>query len=153
MTDWCSWCPASGRWRTSRPMTRSGRSMSRRLLPTAPTTSSSAGRSARPRTRALGNFFPTAKNPGRYCTHVSHHSAQRQLTTTMPDSMHAIIGMIGLLAIAWALGEDRRGVPWRAIAAGVALELVLAIVFLKIPAVKGAFMTLNDALLILEKAT
>ena len=67
--------------------------------------------------------------------------------------MHAIVGMIGLLAIAWALGEDRRGVPWRAVAAGVVLELVLAVLFLKIPMVKSGFMALNDALLILEKAT
>jgi CNT family concentrative nucleoside transporter len=67
--------------------------------------------------------------------------------------MHAIAGMSGLLAIAWALGEDRRGVPWRAVAAGVVLEIVLALVFLKIPMVKSAFMTLNDALLVLEKAT
>jgi len=67
--------------------------------------------------------------------------------------MQAIVGMIGLLAIAWALGEDRRGVPWRAVAAGVVLEVVLAVLFLKIPMVKSGFMTLNDALLILEKAT
>jgi CNT family concentrative nucleoside transporter len=67
--------------------------------------------------------------------------------------MHAIVGMIGLLAIAWALGEDRRGVPWRAVAAGVVLEIVLAVLFLKIPMVKSGFMTLNDALLVLEKAT
>jgi len=67
--------------------------------------------------------------------------------------MHAIAGMIGLLAIAWALGEDRRGVPWRAVAAGVVLEIVLAVLFLKIPMVKSSFMALNDALLVLEKAT
>ena len=67
--------------------------------------------------------------------------------------MHAIAGMIGLLAIAWAVGEDRRSVPWRAVGAGVLLELVLAVLFLKIPVVKSAFMTLNDALLVLEKAT
>ena len=67
--------------------------------------------------------------------------------------MHAIVGMIGLLAIAWVFGEDRRGVPWRAVAAGVVLEIVLAVLFLKIPMVKSGFMALNDALLILEKAT
>lgn len=61
--------------------------------------------------------------------------------------------MIGLVAIAWALGEDRRNVPWRAVGAGVALELVLAVVFLKIPVVKSAFIALNDALLVLERAT
>jgi CNT family concentrative nucleoside transporter len=67
--------------------------------------------------------------------------------------MHAVAGMIGLVAIAWALGEDRRGIPWRAVLAGIALELVLAVVFLKIPMVKSAFISLNDALLVLERAT
>ncbi|HZE62203.1 MAG TPA: nucleoside transporter C-terminal domain-containing protein [Burkholderiales bacterium] len=71
----------------------------------------------------------------------------------MPDSIHAIAGMIGLVAIAWALGEDRRNVPWRAVGAGIVLELVLAVVFLKIPVVKSGFIALNDALLVLERAT
>ena len=61
--------------------------------------------------------------------------------------------MIGLVAIAWALGEDRRNVPWRAVGAGIVLELVLAVVFLKIPVVKSGFIALNDALLVLERAT
>src|SRR6185436_14761110 len=102
---------------------------------------------------APGNFFASSRKPERYCTQVSHHSAQRQLTTTMPDSIHAIVGMSGLIAIAWGLGEDRRSVPWRAVGAGVVLELALAVVFLKIPIVKSGFMALNDALLILERAT
>jgi CNT family concentrative nucleoside transporter len=67
--------------------------------------------------------------------------------------MHAAAGMAGLLALAWLAGEDRRGVPWRAVAAGVALEIGLALVFLKIKFVKDAFLTLNDALLVLERAT
>ncbi len=67
--------------------------------------------------------------------------------------IHAIAGMIGLVAIAWVLGEARRHIPWRAVGAGVVLELVLAVVFLKIPMVKSAFMALNDALLVLERAT
>src|SRR6266850_6724474 len=37
--------------------------------------------------------------------------------------------------------------------AGIALELVLAVVFLKIAVVKSAFLALNDALLVLERAT
>src|SRR5258708_31846637 len=109
------------------------------------------------RNRAVGNFFASSKNPGRYSTHVSHHSAHKQETTTltppMADSMHAVAGLIGLLAIAWAMGEDRRNVPWRAVGAGVVLELILALVFLKIPVVKSGFMALNDALLVLERAT
>ena len=67
--------------------------------------------------------------------------------------MHALAGMAGLVAIAWLIGEDRRAVPWRAVIAGIGLELVLAVVFLKIEIVKRAFFALNDALLVLERAT
>src|SRR2546421_5204634 len=71
----------------------------------------------------------------------------------MLDSMHAAAGMAGLVAIAWLLGEERASVPWRAVAAGIVLELVLAVVFLKVAMVKSAFLALNDALLVLERAT
>ncbi|HYR36265.1 MAG TPA: nucleoside transporter C-terminal domain-containing protein [Burkholderiales bacterium] len=67
--------------------------------------------------------------------------------------MHAVAGMAGLVALAWVLSEDRRRVPWRAVAAGIVLELVLALVFLKIQFIKTAFLRLNDALLVLERAT
>src|SRR5438874_9854182 len=71
----------------------------------------------------------------------------------MLDSMHALAGMAGLVAIAWLLGEERRSVPWRAVVAGIVLELVLAVVCLKWAAVKSAFSAVNDALLVLEQAT
>jgi CNT family concentrative nucleoside transporter len=58
-----------------------------------------------------------------------------------------------LLALAWLLSEKRREVPWRAVLTGLGLQLALAVVFLKIGAVKAAFLELNDALLMLEKAT
>ena len=67
--------------------------------------------------------------------------------------MHALAGMAGLLALAWALSENRRAIPWRAVVAGMALLLVLTVVFLKVPPVKSAFMKLNDVLLVLERAT
>lgn len=61
--------------------------------------------------------------------------------------------MAGLLALAWAASENRRAIPWRAVALGVVLLLVLAVVFLKVPLIKDAFMKLNDVLLVLERAT
>src|SRR6185437_12431501 len=109
-----------------------------------------------------GNFSRRARKPGRYSTHVSHHSAHKQETTTedttgttpaMADFMHALVGMAGLVALAWLASEARRAVPWRAVAAGIVLELVLAVIFLKVSAVKRAFMALNDALGVLEQAT
>ena len=67
--------------------------------------------------------------------------------------MHALAGMIGLVALAWAMSEGRRAVPWRAVGAGIVLELALAVMCLKLPGVKAAFIKLNDALLVLEQAT
>jgi CNT family concentrative nucleoside transporter len=67
--------------------------------------------------------------------------------------MHALAGMAGLLALAWAMSENRRAIPWRAVIAGMVLLLILTLVFLKIPLVKSLFMQLNDVLLVLERAT
>ena len=71
----------------------------------------------------------------------------------MPDFIQALAGIAGLVAIAWLFGEKRAAVPWRAVIAGLVLQLVMALVFLKVAAVKEAFFKLNDALLVLEQAT
>src|SRR5712691_5003191 len=71
----------------------------------------------------------------------------------MADLLHALAGIAGLVALAWLMSENRRAVPWRAIAAGLGLQVMLALVFLKISPVKTAFMKINDALLVLERAT
>jgi len=71
----------------------------------------------------------------------------------MLDSIHALAGIAGLVAVAWLAGEKRAAVPWRAVGAGLALQLVMAVVFLKVAAIKQAFLKLNDALLVLEQAT
>jgi concentrative nucleoside transporter, CNT family len=67
--------------------------------------------------------------------------------------MHALAGMAGLLALAWALSENRRAIPWRAVVTGIGLLLILTVIFLKVPLVKALFMKLNDVLLLLERAT
>jgi CNT family concentrative nucleoside transporter len=67
--------------------------------------------------------------------------------------VQAVLGVAGLLLIAWLLSERRRAVPWRAVAGGLALLLVLAVLFLKLPYAKDVFLKLNDLLLVLEKAT
>lgn len=65
----------------------------------------------------------------------------------------AIAGIAGLLALAWLVAERRRAIPWRAVAAGLVLQLALTLALLKLPGAKAAFLWLNDALLALEKAT
>jgi CNT family concentrative nucleoside transporter len=71
----------------------------------------------------------------------------------MTDLLHSLAGMSGLLGLAWLAGENRRAVPWRAVAGGLAVQVVLALLFLKIPLLKKAFLSLNDGLLVLETAT
>ena len=62
-------------------------------------------------------------------------------------------GVIGLLVLAWIASEARGRVPWRVVASGLLLLVVLAVALLKIPAVMGLFALLNDALGALERAT
>ena len=71
----------------------------------------------------------------------------------MADAAHALAGILGLLALAWLASERRTAVPWRAVWAGLALQLALALLLLKLPLAKDAFLALNEALLALEKAT
>jgi len=61
--------------------------------------------------------------------------------------------MGGILLLAWLLSEKRFAVPWRAIAAGLLLQLVLAVLLLKLPFAKDAFLALNDVLSLVEKST
>ena len=67
--------------------------------------------------------------------------------------MHALAGMAGLVAIAWALSENRRAIPWRAVLVGLGLLVLGAIVCLKVVFIKNLFLKLNDVLLVLERAT
>jgi len=67
--------------------------------------------------------------------------------------LQPVLGILGLLALAWLASEKRRAIPWRAIGGGLALQLALAVLLLKLPFVRRAFLGLNDAMLALEQAT
>jgi CNT family concentrative nucleoside transporter len=71
----------------------------------------------------------------------------------MADSLHALAGIAGLLGLTFLLGENRRAIPWRAVLVGVALQILLALLFLKVSFFREAFLKLNDALIVLERAT
>jgi CNT family concentrative nucleoside transporter len=73
--------------------------------------------------------------------------------TPVPPLLQGILGVVVLLAFAWALSEDRRRFPWRIVTAGLALALALAAALLKVPAFKDVFAALNQLLGALERAT
>lgn len=67
--------------------------------------------------------------------------------------LQAVAGIIGLLGLAWLASEARSRVPWRIVLSGLILQILLAVLFLRLPAAKDAFLALNQAMLGLEKAT
>src|SRR3954464_8744262 len=71
----------------------------------------------------------------------------------MTDVLHAGAGIAGLIGLAWLASEARRAVPWRAVAVRVGLMLVLAVLFVKVAFFKNLFLSLNEALSVVEKAT
>jgi CNT family concentrative nucleoside transporter len=67
--------------------------------------------------------------------------------------LQSVLGLIGLTAIAWMLSDDRRRVSWRVVAAGLAAQVLVALVLLKVPAAKLVFLWLNRAVDALQAAT
>jgi CNT family concentrative nucleoside transporter len=64
-----------------------------------------------------------------------------------------IIGLVGLIAVAWLLSEDRRKLHWRVPVIGLALQFVIAALMLKLPQSQALFSALNGAVLALQSAT
>ena len=67
--------------------------------------------------------------------------------------MRGLLGLAALLAIAWALSEDRSRIPWRTVAAGVLLQVALAALLLGFPPANAVIFVLNDGATALQNAT
>jgi CNT family concentrative nucleoside transporter len=66
--------------------------------------------------------------------------------------LQSLFGAVAMLALCWALSEDRRAIPWRMVASGLLLAFVLAAVLLKVPPLAAALASLNGAMTALENA-
>lgn len=69
------------------------------------------------------------------------------------QTLHCLLGLSALLAIAWLASENRRRVPWRVVFSGLALAFILATLLLKVPAVATAFARLNGVVEALDRST
>ncbi len=67
--------------------------------------------------------------------------------------LQSLFGLLVFVGIAALLSEDRRRVPWRTVMIGVALQLVLAVLLLKLPLSRSVFAALNQVVLVLDEAT
>ncbi|MBS0013123.1 MAG: nucleoside:proton symporter [Desulfobacterales bacterium] len=67
--------------------------------------------------------------------------------------LRSIGGFFLFVGIAWLLSENRRRFPVRIVAAGLGLQVVLAVILLKFPYCARVFAGLNRAVLALQEAT
>ncbi|HUP21448.1 MAG TPA: Na+ dependent nucleoside transporter N-terminal domain-containing protein, partial [Thermoanaerobaculia bacterium] len=58
--------------------------------------------------------------------------------------MIALLGMLVIFGIAWAISVDRRRIPWRIVLIGTALQLVFAVLILKTPWGRAFFTASSD---------
>jgi CNT family concentrative nucleoside transporter len=64
---------------------------------------------------------------------------------SMPQ-LQSAFGIIALLALAWAFGENRRAVSLKQAAIGLVVTFITAVILIKLPFVAHAFGAINDAI-------
>ncbi len=67
--------------------------------------------------------------------------------------LQSLLGIVAILALAWALSENRRVFPFRTVFVGLTLQIALALVLLNIPAARSALLSLNVVVDALSGAT
>ena len=64
-----------------------------------------------------------------------------------------LLGVPVLLAVAWALGERERRIPWRIVGGGLGLQVALAVVLLWLPQARQLFAAASGIVESLQAAT
>src|SRR5262249_61160361 len=80
----------------------------------------------------------------RHC--VAHFSPPCNRCKGKMQNLQSACGIFALLAIAWIVSEDRRGVAWRQAAAALVVTFATAVILLKVTAVPRAFAAINNAI-------
>ena len=65
----------------------------------------------------------------------------------------SILGMISFLSIAWIISENRHKINYIFVIKGVIMQLLIAILLLKLPFLKVLFLSLNKIVIALEEST
>jgi CNT family concentrative nucleoside transporter len=67
--------------------------------------------------------------------------------------LHAALGLASLLLLAFLCSEDRRRIPWRTVAGGVALQVAFALLLIGVPGADRGMFWLSDAANAVHAAT
>ncbi len=67
--------------------------------------------------------------------------------------LQSALGIVVIIALAWAVSEDRDVFPWRTVVAGLGLQIGLALLLLKVPVARNALFELNGVVDALTTAT
>jgi len=65
----------------------------------------------------------------------------------------SLLGVFAILMLAWLFSENRRAFPFRTVVAGVTMQVVLALLLLKVPVAREALFALNGVVGALTDAT
>jgi CNT family concentrative nucleoside transporter len=71
----------------------------------------------------------------------------------MLSTLQPLLGLGVILGLAWASSERRCAVSARLVVAGLALQIALALLLLKMPLAQTAFLSLTDLVLAVQRAT
>ncbi|NVK19615.1 MAG: nucleoside:proton symporter [Methylocystaceae bacterium] len=67
--------------------------------------------------------------------------------------VQSLFGLVAITALAWVLSEHKKSVSWKVPLAGLALQIIIAVLLLKFQPFQIAFIALNDLVLALQSAT
>jgi concentrative nucleoside transporter, CNT family len=69
------------------------------------------------------------------------------------QNLQSTLGIVAIVAFAWLISENRRGVNWRQSGIALGVTVALAVVMLKVPKVEVVFALINDAVGAVAEAT
>jgi CNT family concentrative nucleoside transporter len=69
------------------------------------------------------------------------------------QSLQSALGVVAIIALAFAISEDRRAVNWRQAGIGLGVTVALALIMLKVPKAEVAFAAINAAVEAVASAT
>jgi len=98
-------------------------------------------------------MMATRRAPNRTLKSKTGKSAGNGRARGSMQNLQSALGVLAILGIAFALGENRRSVAWKQAGIGLVATILTAVVFLKIPQVTAAFAIVNDGVGAIATAT